>query len=299
MLSICIPVYNLEVTELVNDLLEQVSINQHAIEILLIDDGSDAAIVKANAHLAGLVRSVQLQENIGRSRIRNLFLSYATHEYLLFLDCDAKVINRKFLQYYTDYLSAFAPDVLCGGSICSEAVPPVNQRLRWTYCRQIESKTSAERAEKQIFITKNFTIKKQVLAAVPFNERISKYGHEDTLLGIDLRKHQYNIEHIDNPVLNNDMDTNAQFLQKTKESMSNLAELYLDRQSNYDLSSVRIIAFYEKLKRLRVAAIAGTCLKWLQPVFAYTLEHHSSAVWLLHLYKLSHFLNEIKQKSKI
>ncbi len=299
MLSICIPVYNLDVTELVEDLRKQIAANQVEVEIVLIDDASNRQTKEANSHLANKVRYIELQENIGRARIRNLFLKYSEYDYLLFLDCDAKIVDSNFLQYYTDYIQAFAPDVLCGGSTVAGVTPAAKYRLRWTYGRLVESKTAAERAEKQVFVTQNFLIKKKILTAIPFNEQITKYGHEDTLLGLDLRNNKIEVAHFDNPVLNNDLDTNLQFLNKTKDSMFNLAKLYLDRQSKYDLSSVRIVRFYEKITRAHLIGPVKVLLGLLHPSFEFLLQRGLSSLFLFNLNKLYIFITEIKQKQKI
>ena len=54
---------------------------------------------------------------------------------------------------------------------------------------------------------------------ISFNERLSGYGHEDTLFGYELNKNNIQIHHIDNPVLNGHLDTNEAFLLKTEEGL--------------------------------------------------------------------------------
>lgn len=39
------------------------------------------------------VKYIELKKNIGRAKIRNLFIEYTTNPYLLFLDCDTKIIS--------------------------------------------------------------------------------------------------------------------------------------------------------------------------------------------------------------
>jgi len=48
---------------------------------------------------------IQLDNNIGRAKIRNLFLKYAKYDYLLFLDCDTFIISDDFVaKIYIGYM---------------------------------------------------------------------------------------------------------------------------------------------------------------------------------------------------
>jgi len=86
MISVCIPVFNADVRKLADSLIAQAG--RIPSEIILIDDGSDAAFREMNRELKDKgVRYFELGENIGRSRIRNRFTGHAIYKYLLFLDC--------------------------------------------------------------------------------------------------------------------------------------------------------------------------------------------------------------------
>ncbi|AZI19340.1 glycosyltransferase family 2 protein [Chryseobacterium taklimakanense] len=104
-LSVCIPVYNFDVRELVRDLQKEITEHQINAEILLIDDASDQHYIRINKGIENEVENfVFLEKNAGRSQIRNLFLYYASGDYLLFLDCDGKVANPHFLKNYLSYI---------------------------------------------------------------------------------------------------------------------------------------------------------------------------------------------------
>ena len=60
---------------------------------------------------------------------------------------------------------------------------------------------------------------------VKFDERITKYGHEDTLFGFELKKNNTQITHIDNPVINGNLETNEEFIEKTEEGLLNLLKI--------------------------------------------------------------------------
>ena len=85
MLTICIPVYNNDVRKLVRDLLVQIKELDVGIEILIIDDGSDEVHRSQYPELEHEHTTViQLEQNIGRARIRNRFPKSAVHPHLLF-----------------------------------------------------------------------------------------------------------------------------------------------------------------------------------------------------------------------
>ena len=84
MISVCIPVFNVDVRKLTESLMSQAS--DIPAEIILIDDGSGEEFRQVNRELqdAG-IQYHELEENIGRARIRNRFTEYANYEQLLFL----------------------------------------------------------------------------------------------------------------------------------------------------------------------------------------------------------------------
>src|SRR5690554_7574861 len=114
MISVCIPVFNFDVTDLVNALLLQLEATS---EIVLIDDASTERFQQINRNLTSdKVKLIELEENVGRAKIRNLFLEYANNPYLVFLDCDAKIISENYLHNYRMLLNNDV-QVVCGGSV--------------------------------------------------------------------------------------------------------------------------------------------------------------------------------------
>lgn len=252
MISICIPVYNFDVRQLVHDLLEQMD---ESMELILIDDASNEGIKQINSELKSeRVVFFELEKNVGRSKIRNLFLNFAKNDFLLFLDCDSQVVSKVFILNYYKLISTNVR-LVCGGRIYEKSCPSVSQSLRWKYGVTRESKNAKERNRypNDSFMTNNFLIAKEVLASNPFDERLIQYGHEDTLLGIQLKKKQINILHIENPVLNNDVETNAVFMQKTEQSLENLQQINDFYEDKIALeNSITILRVAKKLQRYKL-----------------------------------------------
>lgn len=296
MLSICIPIYNFDVTELVKSIQKQIVNLQENIEIILIDDCS-TIYQTINRELKNTCIYVELPKNIGRSKIRNLFLDYAQFPYLLFLDCDSTVISSDFIATYLIELKK-GVSVACGGRIYPEISPSLQQKLSWKYGRESESKSATIRniSPNSSFMTNNFLIQKDLMNLIEFEERLTNYGHEDTLYGYELRKHHIKIIHLENPILNGDLETNKVFLKKTELAIQNL-DLILQFIEN-DVSfynEVSLLRVYMKLKIFRSFILIFS--KVYNPIIRFFLLRGIVNIHLFNLYKLC-YLFSIKKAVK-
>ncbi|MBK8505143.1 MAG: glycosyltransferase family 2 protein [Saprospiraceae bacterium] len=175
MLSILIPIYNIDVTSLVGDLVEQAQLLDSPVEIICIDDHSDDTWKKRNA-LIRKFRNVTYKElpgNLGRSKIRNLLASEAQYPRLLFLDSDSKIIRLDFLLKYAEAYDE--QSVVVGGRTYPDKSPKSDFHLHWKYGSLIEQKATSD------FQSNNFLIPASVFKRYPFDESLTRYGHEDTL----------------------------------------------------------------------------------------------------------------------
>jgi len=81
-LSVCIPIYNSDVRTLVQTLCAQIdALATSQVDIVLIDDASDLPFKQCNHFTASYVRTIDLTENVGRSKIRNAFLNHTDADY--------------------------------------------------------------------------------------------------------------------------------------------------------------------------------------------------------------------------
>lgn len=126
MLSVCIPIYNFDVTGLVKALSQQAERLYYPVEIICIDDSSDKFFQLANNVVCSkLGKYIQLPQNVGRAKIRNLFLDYAQYNHLLFLDCDSVIFSSSFLRKYIDAIFESYPEVIVGGRVYNKFRPSV------------------------------------------------------------------------------------------------------------------------------------------------------------------------------
>ena len=96
-------------------------------------------------------------------------------------------------------------------------------------------------------------IKKKVLSIVDFDESITKYGHEDTLFALQLKKENFNITHIENHVIHEGLENNVEFINKTKVAVENLNELV--RIKKLDPSYVKLFKTYRFLEKTKLTFI--------------------------------------------
>lgn len=294
MLSVCIPIYNVDVSSLVIELEKQINSIPEKIELLLIDDCSEANFKEKNSWLAKSFKYIELTQNIGRSSIRNLFLEYVNYEYLLFMDCDSLITSPQFLANYISSINQ-GNDVICGGRVYPEDKPNRNYRLRWKYGKYRESKSASERSKhpNQSFLTNNFVVKKDILTRIRFDESLKEYGHEDTLFGFELKQQNIAIAHIENPILNGDFETNRVFISNTEKGIKNLVNIIqkLDHRDEF-IEDVRLLRTYQQLKNVRfLIRIAFLLSQWM---IKKLLSAGCANLTLFSFYKLGFLDREIR-----
>ncbi|OFX88101.1 MAG: hypothetical protein A2W99_10865 [Bacteroidetes bacterium GWF2_33_16] len=289
MLSICIPIYNYNVVKLVGDLHKQASGLSVAFEIILIDDFSDIHFKLQNESISRLdnVKYVELQKNIGRSKIRNLFLDYALFDNMLFLDCDAAIVSESFVLDYITSISIDYP-IICGGLFYSNKRPEKDFLLRWKYGHANEVVSPEKRAKNpyKSFKTINFLIRRDVFKSVKFDERIAGYGHEDTWFGFQLKKSGVQIKHINNPVLHTQLETNEQFIIKTEQSIESLLYIRdISKDSDFE-KEIALLKTFNALTKFRILFVVKVFFWIFKPMIRALLLSGFISINLFAFYKL-------------
>ncbi len=299
MLSILIPIYNYNVSDLVKNLHSQAKELNIDYEILLVDDFS-IKFKEQNQQLSKLenVEYEELTENYGRSKIRNYLAQKAKYENLLFLDCDGKIIRKNFLKKYLDNTDV---DVICGGRNYQKNKPEKKYRLHWFYGIERETIPPKQQQEQPYnnFKTHNFLIKKHIFTDIKFDENITTYGHEDTLFGYELQKKNIPIKHIDNPVEHIGLEENRIFLQKTLTSVENLYKLYLNYQAEKDLfKNIKLMKYFFYLKKFYFCYPFGIIFVLFKKLLIKRLLKENPPLKYLDILKLAYICKLAKDKKK-
>lgn len=296
MLSILIPTYNYACASLVSDLhLQAVRLNID-FEILVADDCSQEYYKEKNRAINKLsqCKYVELKENIGRSKIRNLLGRMAKYDYLLFMDCDAEVVHRDFLKRYLEVLSKGR--VIYGGLLHPDKLPSQDVTLAYKYEKNAEPKNTYDKRAVnpyKVFRTFNFMIERKTFLEHQFDESITRYGHEDTLFGKRLQQDDIEIVHIDNPLLNCGLDTNVKVLEKTRESLQGLYEL---RYKIGDSSGV--LRMYNMLDKLKLTTIFRSVFKCFSKAILSNLQGRHPKLFLFSFYKIGYYCQICNEKKK-
>ena len=292
-LSILIPVYNRDVIELVNNLHEQASASNLDFEIRCYDDFSSPAIRQLHSMhtFPSKVIYRELEYNYGRSAIRNLLASEAQYDHLLFLDCDSKIIRTDFISSYITYP---AYRVIIGGRLYAPHPPSLPQLyLHWAIGIQKEVLSSSQRSVRpyQSLMFNNILIEKNTFQAIRLDESIKGYGHEDSLFGYILKKKNISVLHIDNPVEHESLDTNYEFLAKSREAIRNLAYLVITYRLGTD---TKLFRSYRYLKLSGTSSLFRTILSKLETRAVTSLLSSEPRLFWLDLLKLLWFVDDMK-----
>ena len=290
-LSICIPIFNHDCTDLILRLDEQCALSGVPYEIVLLDDGSTLYKEK-NRNLTGLekVNYVELPQNIGRAAIRNRLTETAQFSHLLFMDCDTQIIDNRFIENYLSAAKKNDADVILGGVCYSDEKPPQPYLLRWIYGKNREERPAHERNQQpyRAFTAFNALIRKEVFEKVRFDESLKTYGHEDTLLGWQMKKENFVMTHIDNPARKIGLATNDIYLKRNAEAVENLWKIYEKiEEKNLFREDVKILKYFHILERIHIEYIFYNTIRIFNNLIFKNLKSNNPNLHLLDLYKLA------------
>jgi glycosyltransferase involved in cell wall biosynthesis len=299
-LSILIPTYNYNVLPLVQEVQFQARREHIEFEVIVFDDAStDLATVSKNQQISLIDNCYYklLQQNVGRSKIRNMLAKKAKYHWLLFLDADTMPTSQELICQYLQYLNTEEKAVY-GGIEYQHAKPPQGQLLRWVYGRSREALHAIVREESpyRSFLTLNFAISKSIFDKVQFNEEIPNLRYEDTLFGYNLSQKGIKVQHIHNPVCHNGLESGEVFLRKAEESVIGLKFLIAHNLLPQDY--LRLSAMWVRLKKLGVDGFAAKAFCSFRGRMRKNLLGPKPSMKVFDLYRLG-YLCTLKQTTNL
>jgi len=293
-ISLLIPVCDYDIVALVHSMKSAMGKVPEFCEILIGDDGSTIEYREKYLSLEGPgVRLVISEKNIGRAAIRNRLALEASGDYLIFIDADTMLTGTAEV-YMLAWLKVLkSARVICGGMLYHESPPgDPDKLLRWKYGIRREQKKAVERNKHPhaSFSTFNVIFDKSIFSKIRFNEELKQYGHEDTLMGYQLKKAGIGVLHIDNGLMHEGLESNKEFLTKTKFGIENLSKLLDNVTDKKSFSkTVKILRVYNVLKFFRLTRIlAGIFIRYRDRM-EIRLESGNISLRLFGFYKLSMF----------
>lgn len=290
MLSILIPIYNRKVTKLVSELHSQCNKAKIEFEIILFDDLSKQLYRDENRQLSGLfkVSYLEMSENYGRSKIRNMLAKNARYDTLLFLDCDSKVVYKKFIKNYIEAISG--NKVIYGGRVYPKKPPKSkSKQLHWKYGTKRESPPAKKRNKNPYlsFQSNNFLIDRSLFLQFKFDDSLSQYGYEDLVLATQLQNQKTIILHIDNPIKHAGLENTNTFLEKQKKAINNLMTL----RSQNKIMYTKLYRAYDKLKRRNATSLFQKSYSLIEQRIHKSLHSENPNLLSLDLWKLNFLIS--------
>ncbi|HEX2970593.1 MAG TPA: glycosyltransferase [Bacteroidales bacterium] len=293
-ISLLIPVKDYDIIALVHSMKGAMDKVPELVEILVGDDGSSPEFREKYRSMEGNgVRIIVSEKNIGRASMRNRLAIEARGEYLLFIDADTMLPSTAEAYLKKWIMAAGNARVMSGGILYRDSPPgDPDKLLRWKYGRMKEQKKAADRNKRPNagFSTFNVLFERSVFSKIRFDEELRQYGHEDTLMGYQLEKAGIKIMHIDNGLYHEGLETNKDYLAKTKLGIENLSHIY-DRVTDKRTFSetVRILGLYNKLEVLRLTRVlAGIFIKYRDRM-EIRLDSNKISLNLFSFYKICMF----------
>jgi glycosyltransferase involved in cell wall biosynthesis len=293
-ISLLIPVFDYDIIALVHSMKDAMGKVPEFYEILIGDDGSSAEYRKKYRSLEeDNVKVISSKKNIGRAAIRNRLALEAKGDFLIFIDADVMLPGtaEAYMLRWLPFLNNSR--VICGGTLYHDSAPgDPDKLLRWKYGKWREQKSAVERNKHphRGFSTFNVLFEKSVFSKIRFNEELKQYGHEDTLLGFQLKKAGIDILHIDNGLMHEGLESNRDFLNKTKLGIENLSQLYdkvTDKKSFSE--TVLMLKIYYKLRLLGLTRILAAIFIRYRDRMEIRLDSSNISLLLFAFYKMCMF----------
>lgn len=293
MLSILIPTYNMNCQCLVTDLQKQCEELQAQYgesfdyEILVADDAStDESIVNKNEMMEYLPNCeyIRMESNVGRVSLRNWLITNSHFDYVLFIDADAEVISDDFLLMYWE---ARQQNSVIVGGIKTPTSAQRGHELRLKYELAAEQqRTLSYRLEYpyDFFSTFNVMFHRAVLEQVVFDERITEYGYEDAMMGVQLAQINVPVIHIDNPLLHTGINDNHSFLTNSEAALR-----MLNRLGAPMTKKARVALTYNKVNKMGIGVLLRAFFRINKGWMRKNLLSHHPSLFIFNLYKLGYF----------
>lgn len=286
MLSILIPVYNYDISELVLEIHSQLSKTGLEFEILCRDDKSDKFSKRNKSIIESLAYSTYHQSgrNIGRTSSKQFLAEKAIYNWLLFLDADVLPKTNLFIENYLactklNYKAIF------GGFTYPLQHQSEEGILRWKYGKKYEEVTSKKRNLKphQLIISANFLINKEIFIIINSQINRKSYGLDNYFAAL-LKLNTINVLHIDNEVYHNGLEKNSTYIKKSEEAISTLLWMYNDKGiRDFDH---KLLSFFIASKKIKLNYIFVITYNIFGNLILKNLKSKSPNTSLLQVYKL-------------
>ncbi|SFW35000.1 Glycosyltransferase involved in cell wall bisynthesis [Prevotellaceae bacterium HUN156] len=288
-LSILIPAYNSICTQNVirlQHLCERIAHDQpegFAYEIIVADDASpNRDTIEKNQEINNIAHCtfIAKEQNTGSASTRNFLADHSHYQWMLFLDSDMEIPGMDFIMRYLPYDNY---DVVNGGIRTGGTADKSN--LRYLYEKHAEPMHTIDKANAnpyREFRSTNFIIKRTCMEQCRFDERFKKSGYEDVHFGKKLAEQKASIIHINNPLIMNSYENNADYMAKYERNLTTLFQFRNELRGYSPL-----IKYADRLPHLPIRL-----WHWLfGRLERRVLTGSHPNLFMLNLYKLGYFIS--------
>jgi glycosyltransferase involved in cell wall biosynthesis len=232
MLSVLIPVYNYNITQLVNELHKQLIASNIDFEIICLDDKSNQDIIDSNLSLSVLSNTAYKlsDKNNGIAVNRQILVDTAIYDWIILIDADMELIDDNFISNYLQAINN-GYEVIFGGISYKDTQPNSNNILRWKYGKQCEELDADIRNNHPYKVTSaaNLCIKKDIYKQFGLGDIGNSYGM-DIFFGPQLKLHKVSVTHINNSVYHLGLESSSKYLGKVEFAVSTLLKLHYNNK---------------------------------------------------------------------
>ena len=284
--SVLIPFLRDDPSELLQLLDEEAACVEGAVEIVVMDDGTNDPNLTARLQtsikaMALPARLITLEENEGRSKGRNRLADAARGGSLLFLDSDMRPDHRRFLWTWADLVAREDPAVAFGGFSLLQAPTDARFSVHRSMAAKSDCVPYQERAktpEKYVF-TSNLLVRRDVFEAETFDAEFSGWGWEDVEWAMRVSR-RFTVVHVDNPATHMGLDTVEALAGKYEQSAGNFARVvarHPDIVGDYPS--------YKAARLLKKVPAIGAIRPWIKRVASTTWMPTKARAFSLRLYR--------------
>ena len=286
MLSVLVPVFNWDVTDLVTTLHQQCMKLSIEFEVLAVDDYSTNLTTREANSKINLehFRLIELDSNVGNAEARNILARTAKFSWLLFLDADMMPVHDHFVSLYLEQIQLDDFDIMSGGILYEKEVSS-EFKLKWLH----GTKTEEQLEEKDPYLEirgNNFLVRKPIFLQNPFGGLPESYGYVDTHFGLKLKQSKSRVKIIDNPCIHLGLETNEKFVEKHKKAIRN-AFWMMNNQPDL-AENLRIVKMYKKVQKLGLRKPIAWLFQLFEKTMLKNLHSKNPSLFVFQLYKLGY-----------
>ncbi|NMH88018.1 glycosyltransferase [Flavivirga algicola] len=288
MLSILIPVYNYNITNLVYNIHEQATRTKIEFEIICFEDGSNKYVIENKSSIETLMHTSIIVSSLNKGSIksRQILSNQASYNWLLFLDSDVIPKHNSFIEKYINLISPDT-DALYGGVAYKDEQPETEYLLRWKYGKSCEEINASKRNRKpyQVVVSGNFLIKKTIFNLINLKIKKNSYGL-DNYFGILLNEKKARVKHINNEVYHLGIDKSDIYIKKIENAIETL--LWLLNERRIFQHNNKLLSIFIYLKRLKLNHFMSLFFRVFNTSIKKNLLGKQPNIFFLQLYKISY-----------